>query len=613
MKKLMIIACVAAAAGLVTAQTAPQRDLVAAAHVASFTEISQTATALGTMVGQPMTPAMLLAAAQQTLAKDYGQLDAGLPLYALVYLDTKGLSGLDIEKDAAKIAELGHWALLYPAAGGESAFLAGRVGATKGADGVISLGGKKKKLRFAKFTADGRYCAFAKTADQAARAVADLPAAAAWLKSKKPALVRVGVNAKGIDALAWFSGQVSAAQTKSLRETLAGGEADEALVKGLIALQARQREQSVAQLRSCGQIMVATGFDDRGFAVWDGVDLRPGASAQLVPAGAALPGKAFDCIPAGVGLSCALNLFSQCPDGDIGSLVQSCIDILEGARAQAAKSKDEDFAKYRQSVDDVLAAFVDALRPSVGAKAGKGDWSSLSLAFDARKRPLLASVSSCTQTPAQIAASDRLLGRIIQVCERQWPGSGFMKKVADGSYLIDWANIVDFAAKSTAATNASDVAEIAKIKKGFENVLGGTTSELKFKSGAAGGCARFSAPGVAVAKAPAGEGASRLFAVLPEAKKDAMLSYIYFTPYAFARDVVMPVAVKFADKDEAQQIQAVAAALPPAAPGGALAYGSWLRPDGNVRFAFRISADEIKTIGSAVTALTAAGGDDDDE
>jgi hypothetical protein len=116
-----------------------------------------------------------------------------------------------------------------------------------------------------------------------------------------------------------------------------------------------------------------------------------------------------------------------------------------------------------------------------------------------------------------------------------------------------------------------------------------------------------------VAKAPVGEGASRLFAVLPEAKKDAMLSYIYFTPYAFARDVVMPVAVKFADKDEAQQIQAVAAALPPAAPGGALAYGSWLRPDGNVRFAFRISADEIKTIGSAVTALTAAGGDDDDE
>ena len=63
----------------------------------------------------------------------------------------------------------------------------------------------------------------------------------------------------------------------------------------------------------------------------------------------------------------------------------------------------------------------------------------------------------------------------------------------------------------------------------------------------------------------------------------------------------------------ADVIDAYAAALPPAAPGGALAYGSWLRPDGNVRFAFRISADEIKTIGSAVTALTAAGGDDDDE
>ncbi|MBQ8112016.1 MAG: hypothetical protein IJ146_02310 [Kiritimatiellae bacterium] len=88
MKRLMMIAWMAAAAGLVAAEAAPKQHLVAAAYIAPFSEITQTATAVGTMFNQPMMPAMAMAAAQQALAKDYGPIDGAQPVYALVYLDT---------------------------------------------------------------------------------------------------------------------------------------------------------------------------------------------------------------------------------------------------------------------------------------------------------------------------------------------------------------------------------------------------------------------------------------------------------------------------------------------------------------------------------------------
>ena len=94
MKRLMMIACMAAAAGLVAAEAAPKQHLVAAAYIAPFSEITQTATAVGTMFNQPMMPVMAMAAAQQALAKDYGPIDGAQPVYALVYLDTAKVAAL---------------------------------------------------------------------------------------------------------------------------------------------------------------------------------------------------------------------------------------------------------------------------------------------------------------------------------------------------------------------------------------------------------------------------------------------------------------------------------------------------------------------------------------
>ena len=113
--------------------------------------------------------------------------------------------------------------------------------------------------------------------------------------------------------------------------------------------------------------------------------------------------------------------------------------------------------------------------------------------------------------------------------------------------------------------------------------------------------------------APAGEGAKRLFAAVPEADKAALLGYFYTTPYALVRDIGMPIYLKFTTPEEQQQYNAILAALPPAAPGGAFAGAMWVRKDGALKFALRFTADEIKTYGAVVTALGSADDDDDDD
>ena len=124
MKRLMMIAWVAVAAGLVAAPAAPKKHaapaapkkhLVAAAYVAPFSEITQTATAVGTLFNQPLVPAMAMAAAQQALAKDYGPIDAAQPIYVLAYLNTAKVAALDIESgNAPDVNDIAGCALLYP-------------------------------------------------------------------------------------------------------------------------------------------------------------------------------------------------------------------------------------------------------------------------------------------------------------------------------------------------------------------------------------------------------------------------------------------------------------------------------------------------------------------
>lgn len=611
MKRLMMIAWMAAAAGLVAAEAAPKQHLVAAAYVAPFTEITQTATALGTMFNQPLMPAVAMAAAQQSLAKEYGPINAAEPAYALVYVDTAKVAALDLEGGTPDVDGIADVALLYPVSGGENALMTANAGAQKDSSGVIKLAGKKKPFKYAKFTADGKFCAFAKSAALAARAGGDVARAKDWLKSPKPALTRLYLNSRGIDAVAVFCEKMYKAQEKGLNSE----GVDATLASSLRAVQAYQRKSVMKTLRSLGNVKVALGFDDRGLAIWGGASLRKGA-APFLPAGTAMAGKALDQIPAGAGFTLAQNTLASMQGGDVSEGVEVISGLIASLRDMLKKSDNKNLAKYKQTLDDLMVAVLDMYASFKDVKIVPSDWASFSLAFDAQKRPAILARGQGDKSPAVNAAPGKCLDRIIAILERQWPANGVMKKLADGKYTFDWACLVDLLVKECDADaddeDKTDPKEIAEVKSGIAKVLGGTVTGISFKFGAED-FAKIAVPEVSIAPAPAGQSAQRLFAAVPEADKDAMLGYFYTTPYAFVRDIGMPIYLKFVGTEEAQQYNAILTALPKAAPGGAFAGASWLRKDGAIKFAMRLTADEIKTIGAAVTALGGSGDDEDDD
>ena len=623
MKRLMMIAWVAVAAGLVAAPAtpkkhaapaAPKKHLVAAAYVAPFSEITQTATADGTLFNQPLVPAMAMAAAQQALAKDYGPIDAAQPIYVLAYLDTAKVAALDIESgNAPDVNDIAGCALLYPVVGGEEAFMAANQGAKKdGPTGVIALADTKKPFKYAKFTRDGKFCAFAKNADDAWLAAFDVPKAKDLLKSPKPALTRLYVGARGIDAVASILEKVQKAQEKSLSST----EMDAALSKSLLALQAYQQKNQMKLLRSIGSVKVALGFDDSGLALWGGAKLRKGATPFL-PAGTAMPGAALDEIPAGACLAFAQSTLASMQGGSVDEGVELISGLISSVREILKTCDNKDLAKYKQMLDDLLGATLDMYSSFKGMQIGQSDWGAASIAFDAQKRPALLLKGRNSQSPAVCAAPGKFFDRVIEIVERQWPANGVMKKLAEGKYTFDWAKLVDLVVKELEACSKegkkADPKDVAQAKDAIAKIFGSTVSEFTFKTSEKGGKAKIAAPGVSIAPAPAGQGAQRLFAAVPEASKGALLGSFYMTPYAIARDVVAPVALKFASAEDAQQYKAVITQLPPAAPGGALAGATWMLKDGTMKFALRLTADEIKTYGAIVNVLASADDDDDDD
>ena len=618
----------AAVLSAVAVSAATNQQLVATLELAPFKEVSKAATSLGTMINQPLMPAMTLNMAQQGLVNSYGKMRTGSPLVWQVYLDPKLMAKFAMESSKNPFEKAGgDIVLLYPIAGGEAAFMQSHVGSTKGADGTIKLlaGGTRANETFAKFTADGKYCAFAATSALAIRAAEAF--ATPSKKHHSGSLVRTTINKKGIDVIAALLKRVNGQRQEKIQKALADEEIDDVLVKTLSSIQQKQFMEKIQKLRSCGRITMNLDFDDRGLAISGGVSLRKGAKPFLPP-GTHLAKSALDEMPGGIGLVCIYNMLSQCSGEEFKESCAAMRDLLKAVRVQIKKCDDKDFAKYRQSVDDVIVAIDNMYSSYAEYTIGKDDWSLLSIMFDADKRPSLFTKGEVNQTDAQAAAFGVFLDRLVAIMERQWPGNGFIRKIGEGAYTFDWLNLAklidkeftDGSEKDPKKRKKESEESIAEAKKVFEVILGGTASSLKCKSQRKRFDMTLSTLGVPVPTCPAGYGAKRLFAALPEVDKDATLGGFYLTPYAFTRDVLLPGMIKLADKDEAKEYQTLAAALPSAAPGGALAAASWLMPNGSIRFAIRLTADEIKCIGAACNAVTAAAvsssstlDDDDDD
>ena len=609
MKKLMMMAWTAAAVGLFAAPA--KQTLVATAEIAPFADITPAVTALGTMMNNPLLPTLVVGMAQQGLTQNYGRFRSSSPLFLQVYFADDALKNLNLgAKDALK--DKGDAVLVYPIDETEATFLQ-KPGATKAADGTIHLAKSETRAQEAwvKFSADGKFCAFAQSPALAALALEDFAKRPAPRPGAKSHLVRVGLREPGINALIGLLQQVNAMQETKL---LAKDKDNRQYMEKVAAFGKLRDELQLKVLSGFSGAAVALDLDDYGISVNGVLRRKPGTVAP--EAGESLPAGVLDQIPAGAGIFLAYNrLFNMggsCSDAsEFMKLRAGVVELLKGVSGMvtAEAAKNPDFKKFDGFFKELIDAAGEAVETLAYPK--RGEWNSFALGFDAQKSPAFFGGSQASTAAAESAAACRFLDRVWGAVQRQWPEQKFLVKRAAGAYAIDWVALLDFVDAQNKPEKRAKPAKIAQAKNYIRGILGGTTTEFTISPD--GQRTTMAAPGVKFAT-EAGE--ARFAAAIPEVAKARPAAALYLTPYAFARDVVIPTMLKFAEKaEERQQLQAMQAALPAASSKGALAGATWVRKDGTVRFLLRLTPDEVKSFGAAIGALSssAAGDDDDDD
>ena len=199
MKKSVVLFCLVAGGVFAAEKKTAKPELVATVELAPFGDISKKVVELGTMVNNPLLPALLIGAGQERLAQTYGRFRSDAPMYGFVYASTT---------DDTEIV------VVYPSVDGPAQMLLGHPGATKDDDGMLHLPADEQNpdARAVMFTGDRRFCAIAPSAVLARRALEDFAARTVRTETVRP-LVRIDVTAAGLRTraeLASFAGATAA-------------------------------------------------------------------------------------------------------------------------------------------------------------------------------------------------------------------------------------------------------------------------------------------------------------------------------------------------------------------------------------------------------------------
>ena len=253
MKKSVVLFCLVAGGVFAAEKKTAKPELVATVELAPFGDISKKVVELGTMVNNPLLPALLIGAGQERLAQTYGRFRSDAPMYGFVYASTT---------DDTEIV------VVYPSVDGPAKMLLDHPGATKDDDGMLHLPADEQNpdARAVMFTGDRRFCAIAPSAVLARRALKDFAARTVRTEAVRP-LVRIDVTAAGL--------------------------------------------RTRAELASFAGATAALDLTDKGLTVKGRLAARPGASA-FVGAGDALPAGALDRLPAGAPLFGAMMARLAC-------------------------------------------------------------------------------------------------------------------------------------------------------------------------------------------------------------------------------------------------------------------------------------------------------------
>lgn len=605
MKKLMMmsVACVAC---VLFAAPAEKLELLGAAELAPFGEITEASTTFGKMVGNPLMATMMVSGWQQGLVKTYGRFRNDAPVFWLFYADVKAIDGV---KDPVKSV------LVYPRADGSAQMLLKHTGSTKVADGTIHLlpGRGRPNDTWVKYTADDAFCAFADTSALALRAAKDCEKLIANRKAQvakgRTPLAVVRLNDKGIATVARL--QELANAVKANKAKIKG----EGVMKTLEQFKKVQQEQQLAMLRNYRGATIAIDLNDKGLIATAKAKTKAGAK-PLPFAGFKLPAGAFDVaqvVSPLFGAGCVGLQGGPATAAEQRLLFDAVASLIGEGAAELKKEKGAQ--KYAKFIGDVAVAAQEFLRtvPFSGAP----DWDACALAFDAAQYPCLVFRSEAKQAAAMQAAVSKLLDRLCAACTRQWTAQKFLVKSAPTSWTLDLEALAKtIAAEDGKPLDAKKQKDLAEVTSTLKKVMGDTKLLVKFSPDGRSGF--LGAPNVKPVKAAAkATGEARIAAALPEIAKARPTGAFCLTPYAFVRDTLLPILARFADKQNLAQLQAMQGAMPAPTKNGALAGAVWVERDGSARAVLRVTADEIRNLGAAFNAFTAAqlsaGGDDDDE
>lgn len=595
-----LVCVLGAQAGLVE-ETKSRPVLAGAVVLAPFETVSAKVTNLGATINNPLVPMLVCTALQQQLTQTYGAFRSDAPMGWLSYVQTPAFDIAATNDDRVAVADLAEMVFVYPSVDKAAGMLLNNPGSTKTPDGAIRLlpSETRPKELYARFTADGRHCAFASSAALAAQALADF---AKIDRSDAPGgtrpLATVSVTTRGLTVIASHDRGLDVAVQTEKKEASAA--AVERKVQEMLT--ARNKRQ-MAQLGQLAGIEMTLDLDAQGLSVVGKAQAKPGRATAT--AGFRLPAGAFDRLPSsamlfGAGSVYDMSGYTSAADFTADrTFLMAFVECLPELAAQdKSKSVSQTFAvELKNVLTEALAAF-----PVPAAT----DWEATAVVCDTARHPALVSVGERAAATQWNAVGDKMMARLVTCLEKAFPKTKFLTVAGAGDYRIDCHAVIDHAG-AQAGIKPTDAAakDLADGKKNLADILGGAMLQVRTTGEGTAYQTTLAYSGFK----PAAGGTTpeaRLAAALPEVAKERPSAAFYATPYAFVRDVVLPIVVKLTEKETSEQCAAMMKAMTPAAANSAWAGATWNDADGSIRFVSRITSNELKNFGAAFNAFTAA-------
>lgn len=590
-------------AGLVE-ETKSRPVLAGAVVLAPFETVSAKVTNLGATINNPLVPMLVCTALQQQLTQTYGAFRSDAPMGWLSYVQTPAFDIAATNDDRVAVADLAEIVFVYPSVDKAAGMLLNNPGSTKTPDGAIRLlpSETRPKELYARFTADGRHCAFASSAALAAQALADF---AKVDRSDAPGgtrpLATVSVTTRGLTVIAsHYRGLDVAVNTEETEEKDASAAAVERKIQEMLT--ARNKRQ-MAQLGQLAGIEMTLDLDAQGLSVVGKAQAKPGRTTAT--AGFRLPAGAFDRLPSSAmlfGAGSVYDMSGYASAADFTADRTFFTTLVECLPELAAQDKSKSVSQT--CVVELKNMLVEAL--SAFPVPAATDWEATAVVCDAARHPALVSVGERAASVQWNAVGDKMMARLAAWLEKVYPKTKFLTVAGAGDYRIDCHAVIDHAG-AQAGIKPTDAAakDLADGKKNLADILGGATLQIRTTGEGTAYQTTLAYSGFK----PAAGGMTpeaRLAAALPEVAKERPSAAFYATPYAFVRDVVLPIVVKLTEKETSEQCAAMMKAMTPAAANSAWAGATWNDADGSIRFVSRITSNELKNFGAAFNAFTAA-------